>query len=573
MRLLPFIRETETLGEQIQIVKDNYPAGVIIYLLTTAVAFLILDFTQYHGYSYYWLSANIVTSIFILARHYWHEVFPISPISNARWLVFSQMLLGSLWGFLSFLVYYEPYANILIFLGLGVLIMSATMNKQAPYLPIFMSFLVTSYLPLIIALIMRGNLIAFGLGIASCIYFYAISSIAKNYQKSLKSAIELRRNNFRLAEDLNATMNELQDAVHAKSIFLASASHDLRQPLHAIGLFCETLKNTKLSDSQQDIVARIDESTTQTRDLLGAILDYSRLDSAFIEPVIDNFSLQPLLDKLEDELGGNAAMHNLDYRSRDTLLAVETDKVLLEIILRNIISNAINYTSDGGILIGCRKRRDVVVIEVWDTGIGIDPVDLSNIFKEFHQLNNSQRNREKGFGLGLAIVKGLIDRLNLDIEVSSTRGKGSLFRITVPLSTSRIREEIIIDEITGNFDGLQILLIDDDESIRISMGGLLKSWGIDCQAAESSNEAIDLVFKYNFIPDLIISDYRLRDNLNGRQALNDVRGTTFDTIPAIMITGDTDPLRFMDATAANALLIHKPISASQLRTTLTTLLC
>ena len=143
----------------------------------------------------------------------------------------------------------------------------------------------------------------------------------------------------------------------------------------------------------------------------------------------------------------------------------------------------------------------------------------------------------------------------------------------MPLSTSGIRKEVIIDQITGNFDGLQILLIDDDESIRISMGGLLKSWGIDCQAAESSNEAIDLVFKYNFIPDLIISDYRLRDNLNGRQALNDVRGTTFDTIPAIMITGDTDPLRFMDATAANALLIHKPISASQLRTTLTTLLC
>ena len=241
--------------------------------------------------------------------------------------------------------------------------------------------------------------------------------------------------------------------------------------------------------------------------------------------------------------------------------------------MRNIISNAINYTSDGGILIGCRKRKDVVVIEVWDTGIGIDPVDLSNIFKEFHQLNNSQKDREKGFGLGLAIVKGLVDKLNLNIEVSSTRGKGSLFRITVPLSTSGIRKEVIIDQITGNFDGLQILLVDDDEAIRTSMGGLLKSWGIDCHAAESSTEAIELVYKYNFIPDLVISDYRLAHNLNGRQALYDIRGTTFDTIPAIMITGDTDPVRFEDATAANALLLHKPISASQLRTTLTTLLC
>jgi signal transduction histidine kinase/CheY-like chemotaxis protein len=573
MRLLPFIRETEILGEQIQNVNDNYPAGVIFYFLTSVVACVMLDYTVQAGYSYYWLAASTVTSLLVLARYYWHAIHPISTISDARWLVFSQILLGSVWGFLSFLVYDQSYSSILIVKALSMLIVLAAMHREALYLPIFMSFLVTVYLALITALLMRGGFNAIGMAIASCIYFYAVSTFAKNYQNSLKSTIELRHKNDRLADELNATMNGLQDALHTKSIFLASASHDLRQPLHAIGLFCETLKYTKLSDSQQDIVARIDESTTQTRDLLGAILDYSRLDSAFIEPVINNFNLQPLLNKLKHELGGNAAMHNLDYRSRETSLAVETDEVLLEIILRNIISNAINYTSDGGILIGCRQRRDVVVIEVWDTGIGIDPVDLSNIFKEFHQLNNSQRDREKGFGLGLAIVKGLADRLSLDIEVSSTRGKGSLFRITVPLSTSRIREEIIIDEITGNFDGLQILLIDDEESIRIGMGGLLTSWGIDCQAAESSNEAIDLVFKYNFIPDLIISDYRLRDNLNGRQALNDIRGTTFDTIPAIMITGDTDPLRFKDATAANALLLHKPISASQLRTTLTTLLC
>jgi signal transduction histidine kinase/CheY-like chemotaxis protein len=566
-------RKKYILREQINIVNNNFTIGVLTFFLITVVAGLILHFATNTKGILYWLAASAFITLLIFSRYYWHKKYRISTLANAHWLVASQMLLGSLWGFLAFFID-GSYSNILIIMALSAGVCSGGMDMQAPCLPIFIGFLVSATAPIVMMIFVSGGLAGISLGGASLLYLVAVISFAKRHESWIATSLELRYKNDNLICELKQTMFELQEANQTKSMFLASASHDLRQPLHAIGLFIETLKYTELDEQQQTLVNHINTAAQGTRELLNALLDYSKLNAGAITPVIKNFNMQPLLTKLERELSPNATVKNLVYRCRETLLAVETDKVLLELILRNIISNAINYTESGGVLIGCRKHNKTVAIEVWDTGIGIAKNDLDNIFKEFLQLYNSERNREKGFGLGLAIVDGLTKKLGLDIDVLSTEGKGTVFRLTVPLCESRIIEEaVVVDEITCNFDGLQVLLIDDDESIRIGMGGLLESWGINCHIAESSADAINMVFENNFIPDLIISDYRLRDNLTGRQALDDIRGTTFDAIPAIIITGDTDPVRFKDASEANAILLHKPIAAPLLRSTISNLLC
>lgn len=571
MELLPRSDESNVLNEKVLIVNKLFVPIIFSFYLITILATLSLYYSTDIKGIFVWLTASTVVTLMVLVRYQFHKSSQISTTYHLRWLVISYFLMGSVWGCLSFIAFDGPIMSIAVIEALSFIICCRAL---VPCLPVFLSFLLPASFPLIAVLLYNGDITATTMAIAIFFYVTELTRIAKNYEFTLKSSIEYRYKNDLLISELNTTMNELQDAVKTKSMFLASASHDLRQPLHAIGLFVEVLKSTELNERQRAITDNIEKAAIGTRELLIALLDYSKLNSDAMSPVINSFSLQPILEKLERELAPDATQNNLIYRSRNTLFAVETDKVLLEVILRNIISNAINYTSDGGILIGCRKRGDAVAIEVWDTGIGISPVNLSNIFKEFHQINNSERGRDKGFGLGLAIVDGLAKKLGINIEVSSTEGKGSLFRITVPLCPSKIPDEIIVDEvIEKKFDGLQVLLIDDDESIRIGMTDLLTSWGITCHAADSSNDAIDLIFRYNFIPDLIISDYRLRFNLNGRQALHDIRGITFDTIPAIMITGDTDPVRFTDASAANALLLHKPISAKQLRTSLSDLLC
>jgi signal transduction histidine kinase/CheY-like chemotaxis protein len=562
--------ECRFLDKKILVIKKKLVYRVLSFYLTTIFASLSLYYASNAKGVFVWLTASTVATFMVLARYQFDKRSQRSDIHNARWVLVSLFLMGSIWGCLPLLIVNESTLSILIVAALTSLVCYRAIT---PSLALSMGFLLPASFPLIAVLFYQGDLIGIIAAITLFIFLIEVVHLARYFENQIEHSGELRHKNNLLINELKTTMDELQDAIQIKSMFLAAASHDLRQPIHAIGLFVEVLKFTELNERQLGIIDNIEEAVTGTQELLNAHLDYSKLDSDASSQVIDNFNLQPMLEKLERELAPGASMKNLIYRNRKTLFAVETDKVLLETILRNIISNAINNTSNGGILIGCRKRGDTVAVDVWDTGIGMSPVNLSNIFKEFYQINNSERSRDKGFGLGLAIVDNLAKKLDLDIVVSSTEGKGSLFRIIVPLCTSKVRDEIIVDEITGNFDGLQVLLVDDDESIRIGMSGLLTSWGIACHAAESSSEALNLIFRHNFIPDLIISDYRLRDNLNGRQALNDIRSTTFDTIPAIMITGDTDPIRFTDASAANALLLHKPITAKELRTSLSELLC
>lgn len=233
---------------------------------------------------------------------------------------------------------------------------------------------------------------------------------------------------------LQAAKADAEHANLAKSKFLAAASHDLRQPIHALCLFLDVLRGTTLNAQQQKLLAQIRLASDATNNMLNTLLDFSRIEAGAIEARPHDFAVQTLFVAVSNDFQSQAASKGLHYRMRNTRLEVHSDPMLLEMILRNLVSNALRYTERGGILLACRQRGNEVIIEVWDSGIGIAPEHQKTIFHEFQQLNNPERNRDKGMGLGLAIVQGLASTLAHPLTLRSIPQHGSVFRITVPLA-------------------------------------------------------------------------------------------------------------------------------------------
>ncbi|MGZ8256804.1 MAG: CHASE domain-containing protein, partial [Gallionella sp.] len=233
---------------------------------------------------------------------------------------------------------------------------------------------------------------------------------------------------------LQAAKAEAEHANLGKSKFLAAASHDLRQPIHALCLFLDVLGGTELNAQQQKLLAQIRLASDATNNMLNTLLDFSRIEAGAVEARPENFALQKLFIAVSSDFASQASSKGLRYHMRNTRVNVHSDPMLLEMMLRNLISNALRYTPSGGILLACRRRGASVVIEVWDSGIGIAPEHQQAIFQEFQQLNNPERNRDKGMGLGLAIVQGLARTLGHTLTLRSQPKRGSVFRITVPLA-------------------------------------------------------------------------------------------------------------------------------------------
>ena len=359
-----------------------------------------------------------------------------------------------------------------------------------------------------------------------------------------------------------ATLHQADEANQAKSRFLAAVSHDLRQPIHAQGMFLNVLAATSLSPKQREMVASLDAATRATSEMLHTLMDFSRIEAGTIAPQFRPFRLQPLLNKIEKEFIGQADARGLAYRSRETPLTVCSDPGLLEVILRNLVGNAIRYTEHGGVLLACRRRGKHVLIEVYDTGIGIPPEQHEAIFREFHQLGNPERDRQKGLGLGLAIVRGLADCLQHPLSLRSRPGRGSVFRLTLPLAEA---EEALVEaphSVALPIHAPTILLIDDDTAVREGTARQLEEWQFRCLPADSIERA--LIVAAGHPPDLIISDFRLREHQTGAEAISQLRAQAGYTLPALLITGDTAPERLREAAECGVPLLHKPVEPARL---------
>lgn len=366
---------------------------------------------------------------------------------------------------------------------------------------------------------------------------------------------------------LRVAQQEAEQANAAKSQFLAAASHDLRQPIQAANMFVSALAGSKSPEQQQHIISAIRDSLNATEKLLGALLDVSRLDAGVMEPEISDFPVADILEHLEVEFEALALEKNLEMRALPSSLFVRSDPMLLLRILRNFVSNALRYTTDGRILIGIRRQKKHLQIEVWDTGIGISASNLDVIFDDFRQLNNPERDRDRGLGLGLAIAKRKAKLLDHPIKVRSIPGKGSVFSITVPLATRPPSAVNVAEGLSEdlNLSGVKILCIDDDKVQLKSLKVVMDQWGASSIIALSANEAITKIHQSDFVPDIIVADYRLRDNCTGASAIRNVADVVQKDIPAIILTGDTEPSRIAEATASGYVLVHKPVSADTLK--------
>jgi signal transduction histidine kinase/integral membrane sensor domain MASE1 len=374
--------------------------------------------------------------------------------------------------------------------------------------------------------------------------------------------------NVRLFEALQASTRELDEANRAKSRFIAAASHDLRQPLHALGLFVARLQGRVKAAERSRIVEQMDASVAAMNELFNDLLDMSKLDSGVLAPNISEFPIAQLLERIESTFSAAARKKGLSLRIVRNSAWVRSDFILLERILLNLVSNAVSYTARGKVVVGCRLRGRHLRIDVLDSGPGIPEDEHISIFREFYQLGGPQRERQGGMGLGLAIVDRLCRLLKHDIDFASALGKGSRFSVFVPSVAARaliVAPEALVHPTPGSIGGKLVVVIDDDPLVLDSTGGLLRSWGCHVLTAGSARAALAYLAKCNQSPDLIISDYQPCDRQTGIEAIEELRKYLNLSIPAFLISGDTAPARMHQVRTSGYHLLHKPVRPRALR--------
>ncbi|WP_245986098.1 ATP-binding response regulator [Azospirillum thermophilum] len=374
--------------------------------------------------------------------------------------------------------------------------------------------------------------------------------------------------------NLAATMRaEVERTTAARSRFLASASHDLRQPFQAMRLFLDALGAQVAGNARaMRTTEMLGNAMTAGEQLLNALLDISTLDAGTVTPDFQTVSLDGLVESLVEEFRPQAEEKGLRLRVHLAGAVTRSDPVLLGRILRNLLSNAIRYTRQGGILIGMRRRGPRWRIEVWDTGYGIPKDKLDVIFDEFHQLTNPSRDPTRGLGLGLAIVRRLSALLNAPVEVQSRSGRGSVFAVTVDgAETDAAAEPAGPAAADGEgpagvpLDGMTVLVVDDDSMVLTGLRLTLESWGCAIVSAADMREVFAAVDGLTEPPDVILTDLRLPGNVSGFDVIDRVRRLFATAIPAVVLTGETASDALLEGQRRGCSFLHKPLHPGELR--------
>jgi signal transduction histidine kinase/CheY-like chemotaxis protein len=433
------------------------------------------------------------------------------------------------------------------------------------YLPAFLAIFIPATLPCTVAALISRDPVQHIVFALMIVFIGGVGTIGVTVSGSIRRLIRLRLDMQQLAGELLVQKERAEQANLAKSNFLAAASHDLRQPIHALGLFVGALRGVAMAPEGERLIGQIEQSAAAMDGLFSALLDISKLDAGAVEVRPQAFEIGALLRRLAGDFGAEAETKGLRLTALPCSVAVETDPLLLERILRNLIANAVRYTSSGRVLAGCRRRGGQLAIQVWDTGRGIPDSEQERIFGEYYQLGNPERDRAKGLGLGLAIVRRLATLMDCPVLVCSVPGRGSCFEVTVPCAAALPPATPAPDTPAPPATRRMIVVIDDEQAIREAMTNQLSYWGHEVLTAAGADEAIEKLSAYRGKPDLIICDYRLRGEEDGIEAVARLRADYNDSIPAMLITGDTAPDRLRDAHASDLTLLHKPVSSTKLK--------
>ena len=430
------------------------------------------------------------------------------------------------------------------------------------------AFIIATLLPLTIWLLLqqpsRLHLI---LGLMLCIFMPLMIWQGLKRHHAFIESVQLRFKNEFLARELAIQQQIAEDAGQAKSRFLATASHDLRQPVQALAIFQELLRpEMQLTPAGENYFQKTQQAIKGVSSLLTALLDISRLESSTFKVQHELLRVAPLIEQMQREFGPLAEQKGIQLRTVGCSACVETDPTLFGQILRNLVSNALRYTSSGKILIGCRRHDRQLSVEVWDTGIGIRKEHQAAIFGEFFQIGNQQRDWQRGLGLGLAIVERAARAVGAKISVRSQYGKGSCFAVSLPIRECPQQfnaESTLPISSPFDLDNRLIVLVENEDDLRLGFQTMIEKWG--CQVIAGPSWASIESQLYDRRIDAVISDYGLSKHENGITVIGKLRVRYGRQLPALLITGDTSPQTAQAAAEAGLDVLHKPIKPWQMR--------
>ena len=399
-------------------------------------------------------------------------------------------------------------------------------------------------------------------------------------QRTDELALALRRLEYS-NQALNAAKEAAEQANISKTRFLAAASHDILQPLNAASLSISTLADLQTTKEGKVLAKQVENALMTMDELLKTLLDISKLDSGVMKPDIRDVLLDDLFSNLRADFEPAATERGLRIRFRRSNQVVTTDRMMLRRILQNIVSNAVNYTPSGGILISARKRGTRVRIDIVDTGIGISEDSLQHVFEEFYrgsQPKSLQQNIYGGLGLGLSIVQRMSAALGHELSVKSVPGKGTSFTLYLPVSNAgtATREDAVSPPEhrfqVNTILGARILLLENDPAVIEAMDSLLARWQCSTRIASQHDEVEELLGHGTWRPDIVLADQHLNNGDLGTEIVSTLRHDLGQDLPVIIITADPNDELKQEASALNAELMRKPVKPAELRALISNLL-
>lgn len=578
------ITDTDVLDERIKLESKSTAIGASGVMLAALVVYLVMPLTIEHAnYLFSWLILQWFFGVIWLFFIAYHNVYKtaftqkIWPLVSSTICSFYGFMWGAGWVFFISSINKENLHTALIFTIILSGVFSGGLLATIFNLVSLIAFMLFSLLPpFLYSLLNNDGLFNAWFSVSIIIYMLACTAFALNLHNFLLDTLEQREEKAKLLALLAIEKQKVERISLDKTHFLASASHDLRQPLQALTIYHEIMREQiKTSNKiENEILLKAESSIIALSTMLNAMLDISQLDAGNLKLTQKDFKLNEVFRHIYTDCQPLAVKNNIYLKVLETNFIVFSDPILITRIIRNLVENAIKHLGrPGKVLLGARRKGNTVSIEVLDTGIGIPLAKQKEIFKEFVQVNNSERKRSQGLGLGLFIVKRLIAELNSSIDLVSEPNKGTVFKFRIPIGkkTSELKNlQQVLHNTEVDNSLSKILLIEDDPDVMDSLNSLLTIWGYDVTALFNPKIYDILNNLENF--KLIISDYQLNEQLNGIKVIEIIRERLNLFIPAIIITGNTNPIILKKFKKHNIQYLYKPIEPLYLKKILTELI-
>jgi two-component system, sensor histidine kinase len=403
---------------------------------------------------------------------------------------------------------------------------------------------------------------------------FTLFQTAINLESRVRAKTDELKQTLRRLEQSNRELSIAKETAEfanaSKTRFIAAASHDVLQPLNAARLSISALTELQMNSASSDLVRQVERSLDTMEELLRTLLDISRLDAGVMLPELTNFSLGDVFDSLDSDFQPVAEKAKVELRVRKNDFYVTSDRMMLRRILQNILSNALRYTREGGVLIGARKRGETVRIDILDTGIGIAEDQFQMVFEEFHRGPEAAMSHSGGLGLGLSIVQRMTQALKHDLSLKSIVGKGTLFQLTLPLAATPNAArsphlDVRLDNPVYGLSNAKVLLIENDQAVKEAMESLLLRWNCNVRTASSMGDALMHLSGAGWVPDIIVADQHLNRGTLGSDTILEARKLLNQPVPAIIVTADPST-QILEFSRSNKIeLMHKPVRPAELR--------